>query len=102
MCLREAITNIIRHAHARRCHARLEDGGSRVVLEISDDGVGGVRAEGNGLSGMRERVEAAGGRLLVESPKDGGTQLRIELPLAHPEPEHALNAARHLKLVASR
>ena len=102
MCLREAITNIIRHAHARRCHARLEDGDSRVVLEISDDGVGGVRAEGNGLSGMRERVEAAGGRLLVESPKDGGTQLRIELPLAHPEPEHALNAARHLKLVASR
>lgn len=102
MCLREAITNIIRHAHARRCHARLEDGDSRVVLEISDDGVGGVRAEGNGLSGMRERVEAAGGRLLVESPKDGGTQLRIELPLAHPEPEHALNAARHLELVASR
>ena len=102
MSLREAITNIIRHAHARRCHARLECAEARVVLEISDDGVGGVRAEGNGLTGMRERVEAAGGRLLVESPKDGGTQLRIELPLAHPEPEHALNAARHLKLVASR
>ncbi|MBL0027557.1 MAG: sensor histidine kinase [Rhodanobacteraceae bacterium] len=102
MCLREAVTNIIRHAHARRCHARLDCAEARVVLEISDDGVGGVRAEGNGLSGMRERIEAAGGRLLVESPKEGGTQLRIELPMTLPEPEHALNAARHLKLVASR
>jgi len=102
MCLREAITNIIRHAHARRCHARLECGEERVVLEISDDGVGGVRAEGNGLTGMRERIESAGGRLLVESPKDGGTQLRIELPMSSQEPENALHASRHLKLVASR
>ncbi len=102
MCLREAITNIIRHAHARRCHARLECGEVSAVLEISDDGVGGMRAEGNGLTGMRERIEVAGGRLLVESQKDCGTQLRIELPLAHPEPEAALTAARHLKLVASR
>lgn len=102
MCLREAITNIIRHAQARRCNVGLDCDADRAVLVISDDGVGGVRAEGNGLCGMRERVESAGGRLLVESPKDGGTQLRIELPLAHPEPEHALNVARHLKLVASR
>ena len=77
MCLREAFTNIIRHAHARRCHARLECGDTRVVLEISDDGVGGVRAEGNGLTGMRERIESAGGRLLVApnaSPSHLGKQ----------------------------
>ncbi|HWT15653.1 MAG TPA: sensor histidine kinase [Patescibacteria group bacterium] len=102
MCLREAITNIIRHAHARRCRARLDCDETSTVLEISDDGVGGVRAEGNGLAGMRERIESAGGRLLVESPEDGGTLLRIELPLIHPEPESALIAARHLKLVATR
>lgn len=102
MCLREAITNIIRHAGARRCQARLDCDETHALLEIRDDGVGGLHAEGNGLNGMRERIEAAGGRLVLESPKDGGTQLRIELPLSSPEPENALNASRHLKLVASR
>lgn len=101
MCLREAITNIIRHAHARTCRAELSCDDDRVTLAIRDDGVGGVRAEGNGLTGMRERVEAVGGRLIVESPKDGGTLLQIELPL-HQESQDATAASRHLKLVASR
>ena len=101
MCLREAITNIIRHAGARNCRAVLECKDDRAVLEISDDGVGGVRAEGNGLTGMRERIEVAGGRLIVESPKNEGTKLQIELPLQPGESESCA-ATRHLKLVASR
>ncbi len=99
MCLREAITNIIRHAGARSVRAVLDCDDDNAVLEISDDGIGGVRDEGNGLTGMRERVESAGGRLLVESPKNAGTTLRIELP-THPAESNA--NARHLKLVASR
>jgi two-component system sensor histidine kinase DesK len=102
MCLREAITNIIRHAQARNCRAVLSCDDQRLILLISDDGVGGVRAEGNGLTGMRERLEGAGGRLLVESPKDGGTTLQIELPLEHETPESSCATTRHLKLVASR
>jgi two-component system sensor histidine kinase DesK len=45
---------------------RRSDG--EVLLEIADDGLGGARSDGNGLSGMRERVEAAGGTLTVDSP----------------------------------
>lgn len=102
MCLREAVTNIIRHAQARNCTVRLYCDDDRAVLEIGDDGVGGVCAEGNGLCGMRERVESAGGCLRVESPKDGGTRLRIELPLTRPQSEQAPHASRHLTLAASR
>jgi two-component system sensor histidine kinase DesK len=100
MCLREAITNIIRHARARRCRVMLDCGDDNVSLEISDDGIGGVRAEGNGLTGMRERIESAGGRLIVESRAETGTTLRIELPNRQIESE--TTSARHLKLVASR
>ncbi len=102
MCLREAITNIIRHAHARRCRALLDCTDDIITLEISDDGIGGVRTEGNGLTGMRERIERAGGRLIVESRADAGTSLRVEMPNRHLDAEFGAHAARHLKLVASR
>ena len=55
-----------------------------------------------GRFGPAKRIEVAGGLLLFESQKECGPQWRIELPLAHPEPEAALTAARQLKLVASR
>ena len=59
--LREAVTNVVRHAGAARCAVRLrqEEGGVR--LEVCDDGRGGTGPEGAGLSGMRERVGALGG-----------------------------------------
>ncbi|HTZ44714.1 MAG TPA: sensor histidine kinase [Jatrophihabitans sp.] len=76
--VREGVTNVVRHARASSCSVRL---GPRSV-EIADDGVGpaGSRA-GNGLTGLRERVAAAGGRLSLEVPAAGrGSRLVVELP----------------------
>ena len=86
LALREAATNVIRHAEARRCRAELRRAEGEVLLEIRDDGLGGARSDGNGLRGMRERVEAAGGSLVVDSPAGGGTQLLLCLPYRAPAP----------------
>ncbi len=78
LALREAVTNVIRHAKASTCRISLETVGEEVRLEVRDDGRGGQTPEGIGLSSMRERVEGLGGRL--ERRTDGGTSLRIVLP----------------------
>ncbi len=61
--LREAVTNVLRHAAATMCEIRLVEAGGSVVLTVRDDGRGGEIREGNGWRGMRERVEAQGGTL---------------------------------------
>lgn len=84
MTLREAVTNIQRHARARNARARLRADGGEAVLSIEDDGRGGAIAPGNGLRGMRERLEALGGRLRVDSAPGRGTQLQAHVPLSQP------------------
>jgi two-component system sensor histidine kinase DesK len=84
LILREAATNIARHAQATRAMVSLEAADHRVRVSISDDGRGGVGEEGNGLCGMRERVRALDGRMEIQSLKGQGTTLRIDLPM----PEH--------------
>lgn len=79
LALREAVTNVVRHARAKRCRVALAREGGEVVLEVSDDGRGGLAAEGVGLAGMRERAEALGGRL--QRSGDGGTTIRLTLPV---------------------
>jgi two-component system sensor histidine kinase DesK len=79
LSLREAVTNVIRHAHAHRCVIRLEAKGAFVRLDIRDDGRGGTAPEGSGLSGMRTRVTKLGGR--VERDGRNGTHLTVTLPL---------------------
>ena len=81
LTLREAVTNIQRHARARSARAALAIEGDDAVLRVSDDGRGGADAPGNGLTGMRERLEALGGRLLVDSPRGGGTRIEARVPL---------------------
>ncbi len=86
LIVREAVTNIVRHARATECSMRFEtapDGSA--LLEVADNGRAGNEAakpirEGNGLRGMRERVQELGGRFRIES--DAGTRLVIELPAA--------------------
>lgn len=78
LAIREGVTNVIRHAHAHTCTLNLSQKEGVCLLEISDDGCGGSEFEGNGLSGMRERVEALGGTL--ERRRGPGTLLRITLP----------------------
>jgi two-component system sensor histidine kinase DesK len=83
LVLREAITNVIRHAQATLCTVRLEfrqgGAGELVMLEISDDGKGSSSHEGSGLSGMRQRVAGLGGNLQRRSA--GGTTLTVTVPL---------------------
>jgi signal transduction histidine kinase len=77
----EAMTNVVRHARANRCVARLAVKGD-VTLEIIDDGVGipEERTAGVGLSSMRERAAELGGSCIVQSIPEGGTQVLIRLP----------------------
>jgi two-component system, NarL family, sensor histidine kinase DesK len=79
LAVREAVTNVVRHAGARTCRMRLEQQNGNCRLEIHDDGCGGSNGEGNGLRGMRERVEMIGGTL--NRSTDAGTTLTITLPL---------------------
>jgi two-component system sensor histidine kinase DesK len=79
MALREGITNVVRHAHATVCRLSLRQTGNWCEMEIVDDGLGGIIDEGNGLSGMRQRVEAVGG--VLERNGTGGTRLRIRVPV---------------------
>jgi two-component system, NarL family, sensor histidine kinase DesK len=78
LAVREAVTNVVRHAQARSCRMRLEQQNGSCRLEIQDDGLGSSNGEGNGLRGMRERVEMLGGTLLRETR--AGTKITITLP----------------------
>ncbi|HSY36176.1 MAG TPA: sensor histidine kinase [Acidobacteriaceae bacterium] len=82
LALREAVTNIVRHSRATTCCLRFitEDNQRRLVIE--DNGEHAISREGNGLRGMRERIESLGGHLFLE--RDHGTRLLIELPLREP------------------
>ncbi|MGH9494165.1 MAG: sensor histidine kinase [Candidatus Sulfotelmatobacter sp.] len=79
LAVREGVTNVVRHAQARSCRLRLEQQNGSCRLEIQDDGQGFSTVEGNGLRGMRERVEMLGGTL--ERMNRSGTMLIITLPL---------------------
>jgi two-component system sensor histidine kinase DesK len=77
--VREAVTNIVRHAHATHCRMRFATTGDNYCsLVIEDDGTHLLLMEGNGLRGMRERVEEMGGRFAIDNKM--GTRLLIELP----------------------
>lgn len=81
MVLREAVTNVVRHAHAQHCAIQLYREFDEVHLVIKDDGRGGRIIPGNGLSGMRERIEQLNGRLDIRCEQ--GAVLSITLPLEH-------------------
>ena len=86
LIMREAVTNVVRHAEAQHCQLRIAPNNGNCVFEIEDDGRGGFQAEGNGLRGMRERVEALGGTLVRDS--SSGTKLKFEFPLTTSNGNH--------------
>jgi two-component system sensor histidine kinase DesK len=82
-CLREAVTNVVRHSGARSCELLLTEGRGEISLRITDDGMGfsgGGTGTGTGLHNMSERLSAAGGSLAIE-PIGGGFRLTVTVPV---------------------
>ena len=83
LALREAVTNVVRHANATRCTIRVRLVDKQCSMEVIDNGNGGVGEEGSGLRGMRERAEALGGK--VTRRIVDGCSVAVSLPLSDGE-----------------
>jgi signal transduction histidine kinase len=78
----EAIANAASHAHATECTLRAADGGNHLTIEVRDNGIGGAAARnGGGLEFLADRAAAIGGRFSLESPRGGGTAVRLVVPV---------------------
>ncbi|MGH2939225.1 MAG: sensor histidine kinase [Solirubrobacterales bacterium] len=77
----EALTNVAKHARATRAEvrARIDDG--TLEVEVCDDGVGGARLDGSGLTGLADRLDVIEGSLRVDSPPGGGTVVAAVIPI---------------------
>ena len=83
----ESLTNVAKYAQATHAHVEVRTLGDRLLVAITDDGVGGADlAAGSGLLGLQDRVAALGGRLHVESVPGEGTSVRADVPVAVPDP----------------
>lgn len=82
LAVREAVTNIQRHARAGKAEVSVHFTNRHVILRVVDDGRGSTVVPGNGLTGMRERLEALGGGLRIDSARNRGTTLEVRLPLS--------------------
>lgn len=78
----EALTNVARYAGASTVHVEIRAVGETLTVAVRDDGQGGADPDrGSGLSGLADRVASLGGQLAIDSPPDGGTTVRADLPL---------------------
>ncbi len=78
----EALTNVLKYADADSATIRVLHRDDTLSVEIADDGRGGARAaEGSGLGGLKDRVEALDGSFAVDSPRGAGTRVSVEFPL---------------------
>jgi len=78
----EALTNVVKHAQARKAKVDMTLAGEVLKFEITDDGRGGADPfAGSGILGLRDRAEAVGGTLFVISPPGKGTVVTAQLPL---------------------
>lgn len=77
----EALTNVAKHSRAENCWVTVADGPGGVIAQVVDDGDGGAHtAKGHGLAGLADRVQSAGGRLVVVSPIGGPTTIEVQVP----------------------
>jgi two-component system sensor histidine kinase DesK len=80
-CLREGVTNVLKHSGAKKCLLKLSRTDGNATLELVDDGRGAATLDGGaGLIGLRERVELAGGKFEVGSEPEAGVRIRVTLP----------------------
>jgi signal transduction histidine kinase len=81
----EALTNAAKYARASVVHVGVQAGDHVLRIAVRDDGVGGADpARGSGLLGLKDRAEAIGGAISLQSPRGSGTSLQVELPLGAP------------------
>jgi signal transduction histidine kinase len=77
----EALTNVAKHARATTAHVDIDQVDGRLIVQVVDDGVGGVDVrDGTGLTGLADRVSALEGQLQIDSLRGSGTRIRAELP----------------------
>ena len=79
MIVREAVTNVVRHARADRCRIVFRQERKQLVMEVRDNGVGGELKEGGGITGMRSRLQEVGGTL--EILRGEGWHVAVRLPM---------------------
>jgi signal transduction histidine kinase len=78
----EALTNAVKHAHATAAEVQVAPGEGVLHVRVRDDGCGGADiTSGSGLTGLKDRAEALGGRLALHSPAGEGTTLQVQLPV---------------------
>jgi signal transduction histidine kinase len=79
----EALQNVAKYAHATSADVSVRRVRGRLVVDVTDDGVGGADAgRGSGLRGLKDRLAALDGTIAVDSPVGRGTRLRAEIPLS--------------------
>jgi signal transduction histidine kinase len=79
----EALTNVAKHSQAASVSVEVEASADVLRVRVRDDGVGGADfSHGSGLVGLRDRIDALGGRITLQSRPGRGTSLSVELPLA--------------------
>jgi signal transduction histidine kinase len=77
----ESLTNVAKYAQATCTTVVVTRSGAELVVEVTDDGLGGADAmRGSGLRGLTDRVEALGGRFSIGTPAGGGTRVMARLP----------------------
>jgi signal transduction histidine kinase len=82
----EAFTNAAKHANAAAVDILLEEVGGTLTVQVRDDGAGGADpGRGSGRTGLRDRVEAVGGSMTIDSPAGAGTVLTVRLPVTAAE-----------------
>ena len=78
----EALTNAVKHAQASQVRVTVRISGGELVMDVTDDGVGGADPAGRGLANIMDRAGAAGGEAVIDSPPGRGTHLRLRIPCA--------------------
>ncbi|MFC4778246.1 sensor histidine kinase [Paenibacillus sp. GCM10023252] len=91
MCLKEAVTNVVKHSRASECSITIEPKHTELVVTVADNGVGIAgpieSSRGNGLRGMKERLEFVNGSLDIASVSEGGTRVVMKVPSAVQRPQ---------------
>ena len=77
----EALTNVVKHACATRASVAARIDAGALLVDVSDDGIGGARPDGSGLVGLADRLAAVEGRLRIESAANCGTLVTVAIPL---------------------